>query len=106
MTGWYIFDVMRKYRGRRNVWVALLVNHDPDDISLYNLWRATQSRWLELGRHKTRDDAWELKRRTVANAPRCRFPLAPHPRDVVADFVIACGVAHAATIIDRAALTQ
>jgi hypothetical protein len=32
MTGWYIFDVMRKYRGRRNVWVALLANHDPDDI--------------------------------------------------------------------------
>ena len=66
MTGWYIFDVMRKYRGRRNVWVALLVNHDPDDISLYNLWRATQSRWLELGRHKTRDDAWDHAEAMIA----------------------------------------
>jgi site-specific recombinase XerC len=23
MTGWYILDVIRKYRGRRNIWVAL-----------------------------------------------------------------------------------
>jgi hypothetical protein len=59
MTGWFILDVLRKYRGRRNVWVALLVDHDPDDIALYNLWLATQSRWLELGRHKTRRDAWD-----------------------------------------------
>jgi hypothetical protein len=58
MTGWYILEVIRKYRGRRNVWVALLVNHHPDDIALYDLWPATQSRWVELGRHKTRDDAW------------------------------------------------
>jgi len=57
MSGWFILDVMRKYRGRRNVWVALLVDRDPDDIALYDLWRATQSRWL--GRHKTRDEAWD-----------------------------------------------
>jgi hypothetical protein len=30
MTGWYILEVMRKYRGRRNDWVALLVDVDPD----------------------------------------------------------------------------
>jgi hypothetical protein len=66
MTGWYILDVKRKYRGRRNVWVALLVDHDPDDIALYNLWLATQSRWLELGRHKTRGDAWDHAKSMMA----------------------------------------
>jgi hypothetical protein len=35
-----------------------------------------------------------LKRRTVASAPRLRFPLAAHPGDVVADFVVASVVAH------------
>jgi hypothetical protein len=35
-----------------------------------------------------------LKRRTVASASRCASPLTPHPRDVVADFVVALVVAH------------
>ena len=29
------------------------------------------------------------------------FPLAPHPRDVVADFVVACVVAHCLRLICR-----
>ena len=56
MTGWYILEVMRKDRGGRNDWVALLVDVDPDADDDY---QPVQSHWLDLGRHKTRDDAYD-----------------------------------------------
>jgi hypothetical protein len=70
-AGWFVLDVMRKgdlhQRGRpRNEWVALLIDCDPD------LYRARQcdlrspSRWLELGRHRTRDDAWDHAESLIA----------------------------------------
>ena len=62
---WFILAVMYKgepppfRRGRpKNIWVALLINVDPD-LHCTGQQSATLSRYLDLGRHKSRDEAWD-----------------------------------------------
>jgi hypothetical protein len=63
---WFILDVMRKgdearpfRRGRpRNDWVALLIDVDPELFRAGRESHPVQDCVLDLGRHKTRDDAW------------------------------------------------
>lgn len=68
-AGWFILDVMRKGHDRKpngewkrgrpsNIWVALLVDVDPD-LFCVGRGRNAKSCWVDLGRHRTRDDAWE-----------------------------------------------
>ena len=53
---WFILDVMRKGGDHpRNAWVALLINRDPDTYRAGPM----EERWLDLGKHKSRDDAWD-----------------------------------------------
>lgn len=55
---WFILDVMRKGGHHpRNAWAALLIDVDPNRARLYP--QPTEERWLDLGQHKTRDDAWD-----------------------------------------------
>jgi choline dehydrogenase-like flavoprotein len=61
---WHILDVMRK-SSRGVQWTALLIDVDPDD---FVNWRcdAGCSCWLDLGRHKSRDDAWDAAEQMIA----------------------------------------
>jgi hypothetical protein len=54
-AGWFVLDVMRK-EARSRSWVALLLDVEPAD---FRAGASGQSRWLELGKHKSRDDAWD-----------------------------------------------
>jgi hypothetical protein len=54
-AGWFVLDVMRK-EARSSSWVALLLDVEPDD---FKAGTSAQQRWLELGKHKNRDDAWD-----------------------------------------------
>ena len=58
---WFILDVMRKTEscpGHR-IWVALLIDTDPEIYCAgLDQHRQTQSRFVDLGGHQTRDDAW------------------------------------------------
>jgi hypothetical protein len=60
---WYILDVMRKRRGRANDWAALLINvpyaqHQRESDP--HLRSAIESCWLDIGRCKSRDLAWDV----------------------------------------------
>jgi hypothetical protein len=61
--GYYILEVLRKgERGRPhyNEWAAMLIDMDPDVwCSGQPVYRRPKSCWLDLGRHSTREDAWE-----------------------------------------------
>ena len=61
-SAWHILDVMRWGKGHpRNAWVALLIDVDP----VLHL-RGQQSFWLDLGRHRNRDEAWEIAEALLA----------------------------------------
>ena len=55
--GWFVLDVM-KINYRKTDWAAIIIDVDPDDFVARPEVRA-QSRWLKLGKHKSRDDAWD-----------------------------------------------
>jgi hypothetical protein len=59
---WFILDVMRK---SNKDWVAHLINVDPDDF-LERCCNASAKCFLELGRHKSRDDAWNTAEEMIA----------------------------------------
>ena len=59
---WYILDVMRK-SSRGVQWAALLIDVDPD---VDRPCDAGCSCWLDLGRHKSRDDAWDAALQMIA----------------------------------------
>jgi hypothetical protein len=61
-AGWFVLDVMRK-EARSISWVALLLDVEPDD---FKAGASGQSRWLELGKHKSRDDAWHYAKEVLA----------------------------------------
>jgi hypothetical protein len=61
---WYILSVMRK-SSRGFQWTALLIGVDADDF-VNRRCDAGQSCWLDLGRHKSRDDAWDAAERMIA----------------------------------------
>jgi hypothetical protein len=61
-AGWFVLDVMRK-EARSSSWVALLLDVEPDD---FKAGVSGQSRWLELGKHKSRDDAWHHAKEVLA----------------------------------------
>jgi len=71
---WHILDVMRKddpgrpfRRGRpRNIWVALLIDCDPDAFCAGEAHLRAPSCFLDLGRHKTREDAWDFAEQCMA----------------------------------------
>ena len=68
-TTWYILDVMRKggKTAKRNVWMALLIDRDPDVFRAgLDRYVGVQERWLELGRHRNRDDAWDCAEQMLA----------------------------------------
>jgi hypothetical protein len=54
-AGWFVLDVMRR-EWRKWDWVALVIDVDPNERRSKC---ATRSRWVELGKHKNRDDAWD-----------------------------------------------
>lgn len=66
---WFILDVMRKgdehrpfRRGRpRNEWVAILIDIEPDIFCSGSMPTASScsSCWLDLGRHTSRETAWD-----------------------------------------------
>ncbi len=61
---WCILDVMRK-SNRGVQWTALLIDVDPDDF-VNRRCDAGCSCWLDLGRHKSRDDAWDTVEQMIA----------------------------------------
>jgi hypothetical protein len=67
---WFVFDVMRKgewpvRRGRpRNEWCAALIDSDPDDFMEGR--KPKGCCWLDLGRHKTVEQAWDHAESLVA----------------------------------------
>src|ERR1051325_9389112 len=72
---WHILAIMR--RGdrvnrpeQRNVWVALLIDVDADVFRASSETtlpgKQVQSCWLNLGRHKKRDDACEFAEQLIA----------------------------------------
>jgi len=65
---WWVLEVLRKSnRGRqRNEWTVLLIDIDPELRCAGLADRPVQSRWLDLGRHQTRDDAWDCAEATLA----------------------------------------
>ena len=76
---WFILDVMktgekggdtsRRFRpGRpRNIWVALLIDVDPDEFrTSHHTSTKPDSCWLALGRHPTRDQAWDFAEAMLA----------------------------------------
>lgn len=55
---WQILDVMRRGKSySRNAWAALLIDVDPDEHCSGAAY-ATKRVWLDLGRHRSFDDAW------------------------------------------------
>jgi len=78
---WFISDVMKKVappagesprmrKGRTpNIWCAVLTDVDPKmypDGSGVPPGQSGQLRWLDLGRHKTREDAWAFAEQQLA----------------------------------------
>ena len=71
---WFIFDVMRKGNdsirpGRpRNEWAAALIDMEPEQYASCSHEEARRSRfcWLDLGRHRNRDDAWDHAEQMIA----------------------------------------
>jgi hypothetical protein len=70
--GWYIVDVMRKGKGppfrpgrSPNDWAALIMDVDPELFAKDHSLRA-QSHWLDLGRHKTQEAAWDYAEQLMA----------------------------------------
>ena len=69
---WFILDVMRKGDERRpfrpgrprNDWAALLIDVEPD-LFVRTQIKASQH-WLDLGRHKNLDAAWERAEAMIA----------------------------------------
>ena len=63
---WHILDVMPKNnRGRKPQWTALLIDVDPDDF-VERRCDASESCLLDLGRHKSRDEAWDAAEQMIA----------------------------------------
>jgi hypothetical protein len=65
---WHILDVMKKgtpppfRRGRPpNIWVAILIDMEPDQFQKADHFEAKSARFscLSLGRHSTRDAAYD-----------------------------------------------
>ena len=73
---WFILDVVRKGDERRpfragrprNDWCALLLDVDPDHLfnSLPKSEVPASSVWLDLGRHKILDAAWDHAEAMIA----------------------------------------
>jgi hypothetical protein len=61
---WRILDVMRK-SSRGVQWTALLIDVDLDDF-VNRRCDAGRSCFLDLGRHKSRDDAWDAAEQMIA----------------------------------------
>jgi len=64
MTKWYVVDVMPKGDEPNDPWAALLIDLDPEVFAQGHC--PAQSRWLDLGRHRSRDDACELAEQLLA----------------------------------------
>lgn len=66
--GWWILDVMRKDSRRIDEgWVALLIDTDPDIFCAgLDRHKRTQSCWLDLGKCRSRDAAWERAEQLMA----------------------------------------
>jgi hypothetical protein len=58
LTRWEILDVMGKCYPEDGTWAALVDSLDPD--------KQRRSRWLDLGHHQSRDDAWGRAERLLA----------------------------------------
>jgi hypothetical protein len=61
---WHILDVMRK-SGRGFQWTALLIDVDPDDF-VSGRCDAGCSCFLDLGWHKSCDNAWDVAEQMIA----------------------------------------
>lgn len=58
---WFILDVMPKGRRKSDGWAALLIDMDADEYCAGGgRHRRVQSRWLDLGRHPNRGQAWDV----------------------------------------------
>ena len=70
---WFVLDVMKKgcnfRKGRPpNIWVALLIDMEPDRFCNcpHNETRGVRSAWLDLGRFRTRDAAYDCAEQMIA----------------------------------------
>jgi len=61
---WHILEVMRT-SSRGFQWTALLIDVDPDDFANRRC-DSGDSCWLDLGRHKSRDNAWDAAQQMIA----------------------------------------
>jgi hypothetical protein len=57
-VGWFVLEVMRIETGKWD-WVALMIDVDPDDLKKRSLWRTVRQCLVRLGKHRSRDSAWE-----------------------------------------------
>ena len=60
---WYILEVMRKRAGGFQ-WAACLIDVDPDDF-VNQRCNAYRSCFLDLGRHRSHDDAWDAAEQVI-----------------------------------------